>query len=506
MISALAVPLPRPAFLRRVLEVLLPAGFFLCPIAALTAEESLFHFHHEGVLGTSLDLQVMAADEKQAGIVEAAVLGEIERLRKLLSSYDPESELSRLNAATGPMVCSRELIDVLAGYDSLGAKSGGAYSGQLGALIELWRAAEKSGVAPDAAALRPVVAALREPGWKLDRASRTVARRTAGPLNVDSLGKGYILGKAAAVAKAKGAKAFLLNIGGDLFASGKEWDIGVADPGNSADNALPLTRLRLADRAISTSAAYERGFTIGGQRYSHILDPRTGRPAEGVASATVVASDNVVANALATTLCVLKPEEGLALAQSIPDTACLIIAADGHQHRSPNFVLLENGLKAGTEAKMKAGGWPDGYQVTLTLTLKKPSGGRKIKRPYVAVWIEDAEGKRVRTVAVWGKQRKYLPDLRAWWKVARDEAAWAESITRATRPAGKHSIAWDGENDQGQPLPPGTYTVVLEVNREHGTYAMKQGTIECGASPARGTIPSAAEFEEAPIVYGPPTP
>ncbi len=488
------------------LSVLFLSAACLCPSTTDAAEPELFHFHHEGVLGTSLDLQVMAEDEAQAKTVEAAVLGEIERLRAILSTYDPESELSRLNAATGPIVCSRELVDVLAGYDSLGAKSGGAYSGSLGALIEIWRAAERSGIAPDATTLGPVVAALRKPSWKLDRASRTVTRLTAAPLNVDSLGKGYILRKAAAAAKTKGAKAFLLNIGGDIFAIGKEWDIGVADPQNSADNAPPLTRVRLLDRAISTSAAYERGFTVGEKRYSHILDPRTGQPAQDVASATVVASDNVVANALATTLCVLKPVEGLTLAKSIPGTECLIVAADGSQHRSANFAMLEERPTTATTAEPRTGGWPDGYQVTLTLTLKKPSGGRKIKRPYVAVWIEDAEGKRVRTVAVWGKQRKYLPDLRAWWKVAGTDAAWAESITRATRPAGQHRIVWNGEDDKGKALPPGTYTVVLEVNREHGTYSLKQGKIDCGAAPSEGTIPSAAEFDEAPLTFGPLSP
>ena len=91
------------------------------------------------------------------------------------------------------------------------------------------------------------------------------------------------------------------------------WTIGVQDPFHPEENAVPLMTLRARDRAIATSAAYERPYRIGNRRYSHIFDPRTGRPAEGIASATVVADDNVAANALATTLCVLTPEEGLKL-------------------------------------------------------------------------------------------------------------------------------------------------------------------------------------------------
>ena len=141
-------------------------------------------------------------------------------------------------------------------------------------------------------------------------------------------------------------KGLLLNIGGDIFASGHPapgtpWTISVANPARSEDNAPPLTQLRLSDRAVSTSAAYERGYNIGGKHYSHIFDPRTGQPAEGSASATVIAPYSANSNALATTLCVLKPTEGLELAKQIPDVECLIIGADGQQYRSAHFAAYE---------------------------------------------------------------------------------------------------------------------------------------------------------------------
>jgi thiamine biosynthesis lipoprotein ApbE len=494
------------------------------------AEGEGFKFHHDAVLGTSLDLQVNAADPQQAALVEGTILAEIERLRKILSIYDATSDVSRVNAAMAPVAVSQELLEVLGFYDFWTARSRGAYNGHLGELIGAWKAAEKAGAPPTPAMLAPIVRGLAQPGWKLDAKAHTVARLTAGTIDINSLGKGYIISKAvvAARAKAPGTQGILLNIGGDIFASGlagpaTPWTIGVADPNHNEDNAPPLTQVRLSDHAISTSGAYERGYTFAGKHYSHILDPRTGYPASGAASATVITANSANGNALATTLCVLKPEEGLALAGQIPDTECLIVGLDGKQYRSPKFARYEiapavannappaaPGAPPSTPAPAPAapgGTWPSKYQVTIAVDLKIPTAGpggpRRIRSPYMAVWVEDANNKRVRTVAVWGNQPKYMPDLSEWWKVASQDQQWAMSVTKATRRAGQYKLVWDGLDDQGKPLPSGTYTVFLEVNRQFGTHATESGQIVCNRIPAQGTIPAGSEFGAAKLSFGP---
>jgi len=472
-----------------------------------------FAFHHDGILGTSLDLQVNAADAQQATIVETTVLSEIERLRKVLSTYDEASEISQVNASTKPVTCSRELLDVLASYEWWTAKSRGAYNGHLGELTGVWKAAEKSGTFPSSATLLPIVRSLAQPGWILNRPALTVTRLTSGTLDVNSLGKGYIISRAVVAARTKSpaTQGILLNIGGDIFASGVSapgtpWIVSVANPTHSEENAPPLAQVRLTDRAISTSASYERGYTIAGKRFSHILDPRTGLPADGAASATVITSDSANANALATTLCVLKPEEGIALARQIADMECLIVAADGRQFRTPRFALYEipQAKPAAMPQESKPGLWPAGFQVSIAITLKTPVDPRGIRRPYVAVWVEDSNSKRVRTVTVWGNAPKYLPDLPEWWKLAKQDQQSAAAVTRATRAAGHYRIAWDGLDDQGKPLPTGDYTIFLEVNRQRGTHAIQNGKIVCGRSRATGTIPAASEFGQADLTYGPP--
>lgn len=153
---------------------------------------------------------------------------------------------------------------------------------------------------------------------------------------------------------------------------------------------------------------------------------------------------------------------------------------------------------------VKPNEWPTNYQVSIAVDLKSSGGGgRKEKRPFVAAWVENSAGERVRTIAVWGNERKYLAEHRAWWKETKTNQEWAMSVTRATRSSGKHRLAWDGKDDHDQPLPSGSYTIFVESNREHGTYSIEHGVIECGRTSSAGTIPASAEFGESKLTYGP---
>lgn len=495
------------------------AGFGLSAVIAgntsALAARNQYHFHHDSILGTSFDLAVRTDDMAVAERAERAALCEIERLRKILSTYDPYSEISQINSSESPMRCSPELLEVLNAYQYWETRSHGAFSGRLGRLIRIWHEAERIGTPPSQGTLANFFASHSKPSWTFNSIEFTITKHRTQPLNLDSLGKGYIIGKAAAAARraAPSAAGFLLNIGGDILASGnsaieESWRIGIANPRNSADNAAPITQVQIVGRAISTSGSYERGYQIAGRRYSHILDPRTGFSAEGIASATVVAADNATANALATSLCVLKPEEGLALVNETPAAECFIIASNGAEFRSPLFAAIEipatGDTKKSNETKPTL--WPKNFQVTVTLTLKGPAaGGGGYRRPYIAVWAENEQGKRVRTISIWGNKQRYFPDLYTWSYGEKDRLDWAASIARATRPPGRYRIAWDGRDDSGNPVPREVYTIWVEANREHGTYAKESGKIVCRDELAKGAIRSSTEFEEAPLAYGSPS-
>ncbi|MBM3760405.1 MAG: DUF2271 domain-containing protein [Acidobacteria bacterium] len=257
------------------------------------------------------------------------------------------------------------------------------------------------------------------------------------------------------------------------------------------ENAAPLTRVRLQAGAVSTSGGYERGA-------SHLLDPRTGSTAQFALSATVVAPNAGSANALSTALCVMQPEEGLRLVEATQGAAAIIMSRDGRMLRSQGIPKLELPVVGRLVA---ATGWPGNYQIQVTLTLRAIEGYR-VRRPYEAVWAEDMSGKLIRNITVWTERRRWLPDLFEWWKKS-GSAGGGASVTRATRPSGRYQLLWDGLDDDGQPVGPGKYRIVVESNREHGGYAKESAVIECGTQPAKATTKENGEFAAVEIAYGP---
>jgi thiamine biosynthesis lipoprotein ApbE len=474
-----------------------------------------FAFHHDHVIGTSLDLCVVAPDEATAEGAELTVLNEIERLRAILSTYDPGTEVSKLNRTREPVRVSAETAAVLKAYELWQRKSGGAFNAQVGELVRVWKEAETNDRLPITLTLERIAADLRKPGWVLDEAAGTVTRLTDQPLNLNAVGKAFIIqNAAAAVRKAHPTVGGLLvNLGGDILAwgspaAGAGWAVGIQDPFNHFDNAAPLGGVRLTNRAVASSGGYQRFYTIGGKRYSHIFDPRTGRPADAVAGATVVAGDNVTANALATTLCVLKPEDGLKLVAGVPGAECLIVGADGKRFRSAGLELFEMTPARAAQAKKEepkkddppGEPWPAGYQVTVAVELPKITA-KRYRRPYTAIWIEDARGKAVKTLAVWGNSPKYLKDLGDWWKIGKGDADLVKAVTRATRGPGKYDLVWDGKDDTGVALAQGIYTVRVEVHREFGEHLRQSGKIECLDKAASAKLEKNAETAETVIEF-----
>jgi FAD:protein FMN transferase len=470
-----------------------------------------FSCHYDHVLGTSLDVWTSAEHTRAA---ESAI--EIDRLGHIFSPVDPESELSRLNAAAAPVPISAELLWVLRAYEGWQQRTAGACSPETGALTRLWREAERQGRLPNAGALAGASAYDGRPAWRIEERHGVAMCLARRPLDLNSIAKGFIIEQAANAVRARlgGIFSLLLNLGGDMTMWAKppcvdaRWRLGVQDPFRPEENATPLTTIMVGAGAVATSGGYQRSYAIGGRRYSHLLDPRTGFPAEAVAAATVIAPTSTTANVLATTLCILDPGDGLRLVEDTPGASCLIVTSAGAVLSSPGFanweIPAEKPAVVDTDnppAKAAADAWPDGFQVNVQLELLKPSGG-KIKRPYVAIWAEDSSGKTVRTIAVWGNKPRWIPELSVWWKAARANDAMVKTVTRATRSPGKYDIAWDGKDDQGAPLPKGTYTIRVEVHREHGRHVTQVGKLECRAESVELTLDKNAEAEATVIKYG----
>ena len=286
-------------------------------------------YHYEHVLGTSFELNVVATGVSAARRAESVALAEVDRLEAILSGWSSTSELAYWTATQDVDVAiSPELADVLHASDVWRVRTGGAFDAAAQAIIALLR----DGAAEcEEDALRVLLASLRGPRWHVDRRAGVARRLTTHAISVDAIAKGYIVTRAAALARAvEGVSEVLLNVGGDVQHLGdRPAVVGITDPFAPAENTKPIAMVQLRDAAIATSGGYRRGFIAHGRRVSHIVDPRTGQPAERIASASVFAPDCATADALSTAFSVLTPQESVALADSLPDVGCLLVERDG---------------------------------------------------------------------------------------------------------------------------------------------------------------------------------
>ncbi|MGJ5815807.1 DUF2271 domain-containing protein [Paludibaculum fermentans] len=478
------------------------------------SRERLQTFHHENVLGTSMELKVSAATRAEAEAAESAALKEIDRLARILSSYDAQSEVSRWARTSGEAVrVSPELMEVLGLFDQWRTKTGGALDASAEVVSRVWKQAAAQGRVPAGTELAAAVAEVRQQHWSLDQAAGTATHTSGAALALNSFTKSYIVNRAAEAALAsEGVRAVVVNIGGDLVVRGSWTEgVGVADPLADGENGTALTRLRVADRAVATSGNYRRGFDIGGRHYSHIVDPRTGETAEDVVSATVVAPDAVDAGALATAFCVMTPAESLALASTMEDVEFLIVDRSGRRTASPGWSGLEapRVQAAGFAAKGAQGAVSapaaGGMELLVQLELARIEDARA-RRPFVAVWIEDKDHVPVRTIALWFDKDRWLPDLKSWYRGDRLRAM-AEgteitgSVSSATRPPGKYTLRWDGKDDKGKAVKPGKYTVCIEAAREHGTYQIMRQEMDFSGAPKQVQLAGNPEIAGASLDY-----
>ncbi|RXS98098.1 DUF2271 domain-containing protein [Silvibacterium dinghuense] len=485
-------------------------------------EAGTWTFHHEHVLGTSLEIKVKATSLPEAQHAEAAVLTEYDRQGRILSAWRADSEFSRWEKTHFEAVpVSQELFDVLAGFDRWREATNGALDPSTEAAAKLWRQAAAEGRTPSAAELRETVEAMQQPHWQLDVSHRTAARITAVPLALASFAKSYVSEQAAEAALHAGASGVMLNAGGDVVVRGAMRQVvDVTDPRAAAENDLALDRVAVENRVVATSGSYRRGvvqaaMAVEGQ--SHILDPRTARPAGHVLSSTVIAKDAETAGALATAFSVMSPEESARLAERTPGVDYLIVTADGRELRSAGWNAYQvpgttGGLRAAyvpaafaVPHAAGAGLWNPAFELMLSLELPRIDDAR-YRRPYVAVWIEDADHYPVRTLALWTQNPRWLPELKQWYRDDQlrnlsEGTDISKTVSSATRPPGHYTLKWDGKDNDGKPVKAGKYTVVIEASREHGGYQIEHKELDFTGQPAQAALQGGQELGTITLDY-----
>jgi thiamine biosynthesis lipoprotein len=261
-----------------------------------------------------------------------------------MSVWRPGSDIVRLNEAAGrvAVVVSPEVLAALRTAREVGDWTDGAFDVTFGALSDLWKFDhDQDNRIPDADQVRARLPLIDYRALRLDPAARSAYLPRPGMrAHLGGIGKGYAIDRVASILRSRGLRNFMIQFGGDLYVAGRRgprpWHLAIQDPRGPIGDFFAA--IELSDSSFSTSGDYERFFMRDGRRYHHILNPRTGEPAQGCRSVTIVAETATLADALSTGVFVMGPDDGMALIERLPHVEGVIVSSD-------NRVLVSSGLK-----------------------------------------------------------------------------------------------------------------------------------------------------------------
>lgn len=347
----------RPALAARAkCSALLAVGALLCPIAGAADPAPDLQTFGDEVMGTTVSVSIWGLERGEAQEAARAVFAEFRRLDELMSSWREGSDIARLNEAAGgdPVELGDEVYALLERSVEASRATGGAFDVTVGAFRGLWRFDEDlEEIVPTDEEIEARVSRVGYEGIEL-AGENTRARLAEEGMRVTlgGIAKGYGVDRAVDILRDRGASDFILQAGGDLYVSGERgeraWRVGVRDPRGAPDAMFAV--LELGDAAFSTSGDYERGFVEDGERYHHILNPETGRPARENRSVTVLAESALDADIWSTSLFVLGPEEGLEEVEEHRDIEAVFVDADNQVHVSSGLADRLHILRPPTDA------------------------------------------------------------------------------------------------------------------------------------------------------------
>lgn len=456
----------------------------LMAAASLSASDTVVE-HLDGVLGTSMDVTVIGASEAQAANAIDRALAEVERLEGLLSSYRDDSEVARLNRLRELAQPSAELRAMLDHCRRWTRESQNHFSCKLGRLRAAWREAERTQAPPDRVQLRRLARDIARTELLADH-DDSVPLRLPELVDIDlgGIAKGFIVDRALDAMREAlpEAAAIKVDIGGDARYWGSPpnsegWHVGIGPDGQAG-------YLVLADTAIAASGHSERGYAIGRRHYGHVLAARDGWPVPDAPAAFVTAAKAGDADAIATALVNMPPPEAISWVAGMPGVEALLILENGTQ-------LASSGWRARERAPAAAGPLA---RLRVEYTIPAIEAG-EYRRPYLAIWITDAERQAVRNLLLLGESQRWARENSRWWRqVGKRDSTILDGYALATRRPGRYAVTWDGYDDHGRPVAAQQPLVLhVEAAREYGGHDYRRIAIDTPTPipqqhPAKGEI------------------
>ena len=281
----------------------------------------------------------------------------LEEINNSMSTYRKNSEISRFNTLGRigeKFYVSDDFLHVMTVAQNIYQLTGGAWDGTIKPLVNLWgfgNSKNKQRI-PSISEIQAILPDIGFNHIEISSDRYLLKRKASISLDLASIAKGYAVDQIAMLIRTNGIENSLVEIGGEVFASGlrkdgKQWRIGINRPQKDAHYDQVFKVLTLQDKAFATSGDYRNYFEIDGKRFSHILDPNNGYPVtNGVVSVSIMSDTCTFADGLATAVMVLGPEKGLKLVNSLDNTECLIVVQKNGaltDYYSKGFVNVKSG-------------------------------------------------------------------------------------------------------------------------------------------------------------------
>lgn len=298
-------------------------------------------------MGSRFDITVVGENQTEANNYIDLAIGEISRIEKLISSWDPNSQTSEIirNAGLKPVVVDQELYDLIERSIKISKLTSGAFDISYASMDKIWKFDGSMKEMPSEEAIKQSVSKVGYQNIVLNPENHSVFLKLEGmKIGFGAIGKGYAADRAKALLIEKGAKAGIINASGDLNTWGKQpngqdWMVAIVNPLNK-DKVFSW--FPVENSAVVTSGNYEKYVRFNGTLYTHIIDPRTGYPATGILSASIFTKTAELADALATSVFVMGLETGLDFINQLKGVECVIVDENNKIHTSSNITLSQS--------------------------------------------------------------------------------------------------------------------------------------------------------------------